>query len=248
MADRMRDQVVVVTGGGRGIGRAIVERLFEEGARLYFTFVRHREAAEALVARLEGVEALACDGRDPGAIRQAVETVLGREGRIDALVNNAGIAHSGLLAMTPGEDLDRVIETNLAGTIHWSRAVLRPMLQARRGAILNIGSVSGSFGLPGQAVYGASKGAILALTRSLAAETVGKGIRVNALVPGFIDTEMTAVMPSPARRSYQERVPMRRFGLPREVAHAALFLLSDEASYITGQTLVVDGGLSSLLV
>ncbi|MBP7126299.1 SDR family oxidoreductase [Myxococcota bacterium] len=248
MADRMQGQVVVVTGGSRGIGRAIVERLVEEGARVSFTFLRHSEAAEAVKARLPGVEALACDGRDPEAVQRALESVLEREGRIDALVNNAGVTHSGLLAMTPGEDLDRVIRTNLAGTIHWCRAVLRPMLQARRGAILNVGSVSGSFGLPGQAAYGASKGAILALTRSLAAETVGKGIRVNALVPGFIDTEMTAVMPSPSRRAFQDRIPMRRFGLAREVAHAALFLLSDEASYITGQALVVDGGLSSLLV
>jgi len=248
VADRMQGRVVVVTGGSRGIGRAIVERLSEEGARLYFTFLRHGEAAEAVKARLRDVESLPCDGRDAEAVQRAVETVLQREGRIDALVNNAGVTHSGLLAMTAGEDIDRVIQTNLSGTLHWSRAVLRPMLLARRGAILNVASVSGLFGLPGQAAYGASKGAILALTRALAAETVGKGVRVNALVPGFIDTEMTAVLPSPTRRAWQERIPMRRFGLAREVAHAALFLLSDEASYITGQTLVVDGGLSSLLV
>lgn len=248
MPGRMQDQVVLVTGGSRGIGRAIVERVHQEGARVFFTWLRHAEAASDLESRLPGVRGFACDGRDAAAIQETLDTILGEAGRLDALVNNAGVTHSGLLAMTPPEDLDRVIQTNLRGTMAWCQAALRPMLLARRGVLLNVASVAGAYGLPGQAAYGASKGAILALTRALAAETVSKGIRVNALVPGFVDTEMTAVMPSPSRRAYQERIPMRRFGTPREVAHAALFLLSEESSYMTGQALVVDGGLSSLLV
>jgi 3-oxoacyl-[acyl-carrier protein] reductase len=248
MPGRLEDRVAIVTGGSRGIGRAVVERFAAEGAKVWFTYIRHEEAAREVEAAVPGAVAILCDGRDPAAVEAALQTVLARDGRVDILVNNAGVAHNGLFAMMPADNVRQVLDANVLGTVNWARAVFRPMLLRKSGSIVNVASVAGLFGLPGQVAYSMSKGAIMSLTRGLAAEAGGKGIRVNSLVPGFVDTDMTASIPSPARRNYRERIVMGRFGRPEEVSAAALFLASDESSYITGQALVVDGGLSVTVI
>ncbi len=245
MANNLKDRVAIVTGGSRGIGRAIVQRFVAEGARVVFTWIRDADAAEQLEAEYSQARGMQCDGRDRDAVDAALADILAREGRVDILVNNAGVSISRLFAMTPPEDWDRVMATNVQGTYHWCRAVVRHMLARKAGTILNVASVSGIAGVAGQAAYGASKGAVLAFTRALAAELGPRGIRVNCLVPGFIETDMTAVIPTPVRRQHVERIALKRFGQANEAAAAALFLVSDDATYITGQALVVDGGMSS---
>lgn len=245
MTDSLRDRVAIVTGGGRGIGRAIVQQLASAGARVVFTWLRDADAANRLESECPAARGLRCDGRERDAVDAALADILAREGRIDILVNNAGVSVSQLFAMTPPEDWDRVMATNVQGTYHWCRATVRPMLARRSGTILNVASVSGIAGLAGQTAYGASKGAIIAFSRALAAELGPRGIRVNCLVPGFIETDMTAVIPTPMRRQHVERIALKRFGQAHEAAAAALFLVSDAAAYVTGQTLVVDGGLSA---
>ena len=247
MGGRLEGKVGIVTGGSRGIGRAIVERFDVEGARVLFTYLRNEPAAQEVVQTCEGAWALCCDGRDRDGVAAAVDEFVQAEGRIDFLVNNASISVNAYFAMMGPDDWDRVLRSNLDGCFHWARSVVRPMMIQRGGSILNLASISGLAGVAGQTAYSASKGAILAFTRALAAEAGAKGIRVNALAPGLVDTDMTAAVPSPIKRKYTERILMKRFGRPDEVASAALFLVSDEASYITGQTLVIDGGLTSVV-
>lgn len=241
---RFDGKVVVVTGGSRGIGRAAVERFAAEGARVWFTWRRHAEEAEALAAAT-GARAVSCDQSDPAAVEAAATAILQAEGRVDVLVNNAGITSDAFFAMMTPEQWHKVLDTNLHGVFHWCRAVARPMLGARDGAIINVASVSGLVGVPGQANYAASKGALLAFTRTLAAELGSRGVRVNAVVPGFIDTDMTARMPRDIKRQNQKAIVLGRFGRTEEIAAAIAFLASPEASYVVGQVLVVDGGLTS---
>jgi 3-oxoacyl-[acyl-carrier protein] reductase len=240
-------QVVVVTGGSRGIGRAIVEHFAAQGARVFFTYHQSDDLA-AQVSAATGAQAIKCSQADTAAIDAAVTRIVSEAGKIDVLVNNAGISIGQFLMLMPASDWDRVLDTNLNGAFRWCKAVSRLMIGARRGTIINIASVAGLMGVMGQTNYAASKGALLAFSRSLAAELGSKGIRVNAVVPGFIETDMTAKVPRAIRERNLERILLRRFGKPSDVAAATMFLASDEASYISGQTIIVDGGLTAAAV
>jgi 3-oxoacyl-[acyl-carrier protein] reductase len=244
MSQEFAGQVVVVTGGSRGIGRAIVERFAAEGAKVYFTFHQSAEAA-AQVATDTGAEAIQCSQTDADAITATVEKILATAGKIDVLVNNAGITADMFLMLMPAEDWNRVLDTNLNGVFRWCKAVTRPMLGARRGAIINLASIAGLVGVMGQTNYAASKGALLAFTRALAAEVGGRNIRVNSVVPGLIETDMSARVPASIKQKNLEHIVLKRFGKPAEVAAVVTFLASDAASYIMGQSIVVDGGLTA---
>jgi len=235
---------VIVTGGSRGIGRAVVARFARDGAKVYFTYHKHEEAAGETAAAC-GATALRCPQSDAGAIAGVVDRVVGETGRVDVLVNNAGIARDQYLMMMQPEDWDRVIDTNLNGSYRWCKSVSRPMMEARSGAIVTVASVSGLVGIAGQTNYAAAKGALIAFSRSLAAELGPKGIRVNTVVPGFIETDMTARMPRQIKQQNIDRILLHRLGKADDVAAAVTFLASEDASYIVGQTLVVDGGLSA---
>jgi 3-oxoacyl-[acyl-carrier protein] reductase len=237
-------RTVIVTGGSRGIGRAVVARFAQNGAKVYFTYNQHEEAASETASAC-GAVALRCSQSDTEAITGVVDRVVGEMGRVDVLVNNAGISRDQYLMMMPPEDWDRVIDTNLNGVYRWCKSVARPMMEARSGAIIAVASVSGLVGIAGQTNYAATKGALIAFSRSLAAELGPKGIRVNTVVPGFIETDMTARMPRQIKQQNLDRILLRRFGRADEVATAVAFLASEDASYIVGQTLVVDGGLSA---
>jgi len=240
----LQDQVAIVTGGSRGIGRAIVAELAGQGARVFFTYHAHEEAADE-TARATGATRLCCSQEDGEAISRAVDSVVAQAGHIDILVNNAGVRSDKFIMMMPEADWQKVIDVNLSGAWRWAKAVCRPMLGAGRGTIVNIASVAGSLGLPGQTNYAASKGGLMALTRALAAEFGPKGIRVNAVVPGFIETDMTAALPRDIKRRNIENLVLKRFGKPGEIASVVAFLVSPAASYIVGQSIVVDGGLSA---
>ncbi len=239
-----KDKVVLVTGGSRGIGKAVVEAFAAAGARVSFTYRKNEEAARE-VAAATGARAVACSQTDADAINAAVADILKSEGRIDILVNNAGITCDTFLMLMPAEDWDRVIDTNLNGACRWSKAVSRPMLSARSGVIVNVASVAGLVGVMGQTNYAASKGALLAFNRALAAELGPKGIRVNAVTPGFIDTDMSAKVPRQIKQKNLDNIVLKRFGRASEVADVVTFLASDAASYIVGQSIVVDGGLTA---
>lgn len=236
-------KTAIVTGGSRGIGRAITAELASRGARVYFTYNRNEDAAHE-VEQSCGAVACQCPQNDAEAIDRVVSQVLSDAGSVDILVNNAGITSDQYVLMMSFEDWHKVIDTNLSGAFRWCKAVCRPMMTAQSGAIVNVSSVAGLVGIAGQTNYGASKGGLIALSRSLAAELGPKGIRVNCLVPGYVETDMTARMPRQIKRQSLERVVLKRFGRPEEIARVAAFLASDDASYIIGQTLVVDGGLT----
>jgi len=235
---------VIVTGGSRGIGRAVAARFAKDGAKVYFTYHQHEEAATETAATC-GAIALRCSQSDAEAIAGVVDRVIGETGRIDVLVNNAGIARDQYLMMMPPDDWDRVIDTNLNGAYRWCKSVSRPMMGAGSGAIVTVASVSGLVGIAGQTNYAATKGALIAFSRSLAAELGPKGVRVNTVVPGFIETDMTARMPRQIKQQNIDRILLHRFGKADDVAAAVTFLASEDAAYIVGQTLVVDGGLSA---
>ncbi len=235
---------IIVTGGSRGIGRAIVKEFCAAGDRVYFTFNNHEEEARSLAKECDAT-AFKCSQRDPKAIDTTLSAILNEANTIDVLINNAGITADMFLMLMPFEEWDKVLDTNINGVFRWVRAVSRPMLTAQKGAIVNVASIAGLIGVGGQTNYAASKGALLAFTRALAAEFGPKGIRVNAVVPGFIDTDMTAVMPRQVKRDNKERILLKRFGTPEEVAKVVTFLASDQASYVVGQEIIVDGGLTA---
>lgn len=239
------DKKVLVTGGSRGIGAGIAQKLAGMGASVALTYTSRAAEAESVLGSLkgEGHMVLKMDVGSQTSVQSAVEEVQERWGRIDGLVNNAGITRDQLLLRMKDEDFDAVIQTNLRGTYLCTKAVLKGMLKARSGSIVNISSVIGQMGNPGQSNYAASKAGIEGFSRAIALEIASRGIRVNCVAPGYIVTEMTDALDDKQKEAIQNRIPLARLGTVNDVAGAAGFLLSDAATYITGQVLQVNGGM-----
>ncbi len=246
---RLTGKVALVTGGSRGIGLAIVHALADAGAAVALC-ARNGETAAAAASAVEarGGQALAvaADVGEAGAGERLVAACLDRFGRLDILVNNAGVTRDNLVLRMKDEEWDQVLSVNLAGAFRCARAALRPMLKQKQGGrIINIGSVVGSMGNVGQVNYVAAKAGLAGLTRALAREVASRGITVNAVAPGFIETEMTASLPEAAKAAYLAQIPLGRFGATHEVAATVAFLASGDAAYITGQVIHVNGGMWS---
>jgi 3-oxoacyl-[acyl-carrier protein] reductase len=245
-ASGLADKSVIITGGTRGIGRASVELFAAEGADVTFFFRESTVLADELVAAGHAagqrITAEQVDVRDGKACEAAVERVVGRRGRIDVLVNNSGVIRDNLLGLLEDDDVKTVLDTNVVGIFNVTRAVAAHMISRRAGKIINVSSVAGEKGGRGQTNYAASKGAINAFTKALAVELAPRGITVNAVAPGVIETDMSRDLLEQAPDEVKSRILLRRVGMPREVAYAIMFLASRYADYITGQILHVDGG------
>ena len=241
-------KTAVVAGGSRGIGRAVCLELAKGGANVVLCYAGNESAAAETVSACEalGAKALSvkCDVADSAQVKKLMDEAIKAFGRIDILVNNAGITRDGLLMMMKEEDFDAVLSANLKGTFLCMKAVSRTMMKQRYGRIVNLSSVVGLRGNAGQVNYAASKAGVIGMTKSLAKELASRGVTVNAVAPGFIDTDMTAAMPEAAKTATLASIPMQRLGAPEDIAKAVAFLASDDAAYITGQVLAVDGGMA----
>ena len=245
---RLDGQTAVVTGASRGIGRAIALRLAAEGASVVINYQGSKERAGAVNAGIVDQGGTGggyqCNVADFGACEEFLKAVTEQTGRLDILVNNAGITRDGLLMRMSEEDYDAVLNTNLKGTFNCIRFAARQMLKQKSGRIINISSVSGVLGNAGQANYSASKAGIIGLTKSAARELASRGITVNAIAPGFVNTEMTEGLSEKVKEGAVAQIPLGKFGEPEDIAEAALFLASEGARYMTGQVLHVDGGMA----
>lgn len=247
MQNTLTGKVALVTGASRGIGRAIALKLAAEGAAVVINYHGSMEKAKEVKAEIESdggiTEIMQCNVADYQATEAMIRKVTDDFGRLDILVNNAGITRDGLLMKMSEEDYDTVLDTNLKGTFHCIRFAARQMLRQRGGRIINLSSVSGILGNAGQANYSASKAGVIGLTKSAARELASRGITVNAVAPGFIETEMTAVLSEEVKKASAAQIPLGYFGKPEDIAKTVAFLASDDAAYITGQVIQVDGGM-----
>jgi len=243
---RLKDKVALVTGGARGIGRAIGITFAKEGANIVVADV-NLEMAQKTALEIEGlgVKALVVemDVTSYDQVEEGINKILDKMGKVDILVNNAGITKDNLLLRMSPADWDAVINVNLKGAFNCIKAVSRPMIKQRSGRIISIASIIGLMGNPGQANYAASKAGIIALTKTIAKELASRNINANAVAPGFIQTEMTARLSEELKKKMLEAIPLAKLGAPEDVANLCLFLASDESSYITGQTIIIDGGM-----
>lgn len=243
----LEGKTAIVTGASRGIGRAIAKKLAGQGAFVVINYngseEKARQAQKEIQEACGAASVYPCDVADYGQCEKFIQDVIKERGRLDILVNNAGITRDGLLMKMSEEDFDRVLDVNLKGAFNTIRFASRQMLKQRSGRIINMSSVSGVAGNAGQANYAASKAGLIGLTKAAARELASRGITVNAIAPGFIETDMTDALPEKVKEAATAQIPLGRFGKAEHVAAAAAFLASEEAAYITGQTLHVDGGM-----
>ena len=243
----LKNKIVLITGAGRGIGRAIAIALAKEGAEVVINYNGSEERAKEVKQTIEENGGKAsiykCNVSDFAACEAMIKDIVKEYGHLDILVNNAGITKDGLLMKMSEEDFDKVLDTNLKGTFHTIRAALRQMIRQRSGRIINMASVVGVSGNAGQANYAASKAGVIGLTKTAAREVASRGITVNAVAPGFIETDMTEVLPEKIKEASAAQIPLGKFGKAEDVANAVAFLASEDAGYITGQVLHVDGGM-----
>jgi len=244
---KLTGKTAIVTGASRGIGAAIARRFAEEGANIVVNYSGSQDKAEAVVAEIEqaGGKAIAVKANvaDADAVKAMADAAMKEFGSIDILINNAGITHDNLMMRMKEDEWDDVINTNLKGVFLCTKAVTRQMMKQRAGRIVNIASIVGVMGNAGQANYVAAKAGVIGLTKTTARELASRGITANAVAPGFITTDMTEKLGDDVQSTMLAQIPLARFGAPEDVANAALFLASDEASYVTGQTLHLDGGM-----
>ncbi len=244
--NQLSGQIAVVTGAGRGIGRAIALKFASQGADVVCVS-RTVENSEKVAAEIRALGrkawALAVDVSDSTSVNAAAEKILAETGKVDILVNNAGVTRDGLLMRMSDEDWDAVLNTNLKGAFNFTRAFSRSFIKQRSGRIINVASVIGLIGNAGQVNYAASKAGLIGLTKSVARELAGRGITVNAIAPGFIETDMTAVLKEEIKTELLKRIPLNCLGQAEDIAHAALYLAGAGSKYVTGQVLVVDGGM-----
>lgn len=243
----LENKTAIITGATRGIGKGIAETFVKYGANIAFTYSSSVDAAKKLEKELSSngvkVKGYQSNAANFNAAQNLAKNILEEFGSIDILVNNAGITKDNLLMRISEEDFDKVIEINLKSVFNLTKAVIRPMMKQRKGSIINMSSVVGVKGNAGQANYAASKAGILGFTKSVALELGSRNIRCNAIAPGFIETEMTSSLPEETVKGWREAIPLKRGGVPEDIANACVFLASDMSSYITGQTLNVDGGM-----
>ncbi|HLD29981.1 MAG TPA: 3-oxoacyl-[acyl-carrier-protein] reductase [bacterium] len=237
----LKDRIAIVTGGGQGIGKEIAKKLSAAGAKVIIADINEEQVKQT--AGELGIDGIALDVSRLEDAEKAFGSLLDKYGRLDILINNAGITRDNLTLRMSEKEWDQVIQVNLKGTFNCCKAAMKPMLKQRSGTIVNVASVIGQIGNPGQANYAASKAGVIALTKTLAKELSSRCIRVNAVAPGFIRTKMTDVLPDEIKNKMLETIPLKRFGEPEDVANLVLFLAGEDSGYITGQVIRVDGGM-----